>query len=115
MSKEELLGTFKTHEMVKKQNEDSRKKSIALKASHDDSSINESDEEVDDDDMAMIARNFKKFIKFNKKLKKKDESGESSSFKREKKDVITCYRCHKPGHIQQYCPMLKKASKGKKK
>ena len=32
MSKEELLRTLKTHEMVKKQNEDSRKKSIALKS-----------------------------------------------------------------------------------
>ena len=73
MSKEELLGTLKTHEMVKKQNEDSRKRSIALKVSNDDSSSNESDDEIDDDEMAMVARNFKKFMKFNNKMKKKEE------------------------------------------
>ena len=113
MSKEELLGTLKTHEMVKKQNEDSRKRSIALKVSNDDSSSNESDDEIDDDEMAMVARNFKKFMKFNNKMKKKEEIGGSSRNRREKKDVITCYKCHKPGHIQQYCPLLKKA-KGNK-
>ena len=101
MSREKLLGTLKTHEMVKKQNEYSRKKSITLKASHDDSSTNESDEEVDDNEMAMVVRNFKKFMKFNKKLKRKEESGESSRSKKDKKDVITCFKYHKPGHVEE--------------
>ena len=100
--------------MVKKQNKESRKKSIALKASHDDFSESESDEEIDDDEVAMVARNFKKFMKFNKKLKKKEEFRGPSRSKREKKDVITCFKCHKLGHIQQYCPILKKASRGNK-
>ena len=100
--------------MMKKQNEDSRKKSIALKTSHNDSTASKSDEEVDDDEMAMVARNFKKFIKFGKKLKKKQEFGGLSRSKREKKDAITYLKCHKPGHIQQYYPMLKKASRGNK-
>ena len=64
--------------------------------------------------MAMVAKNFKRFMKFTKKLRKNEESRGPSRGKREKKDVITCYKCHKPSHIQQYCPMLKKAFKGSK-
>ena len=52
-------------------------------------------------------------MKLNKKLKKKQEVGESSRRTREKKG-ITCYKCHKPGHVQQFCPMLKKTFKGSK-
>ena len=63
----------------------------------------------------MVARNVKKFMKFNKKLKKKDEPKGSSISKKEKKDIITCFKCHQPNHIQQYCPLLNKASKGRKK
>ena len=54
MTKEELLGTLKTHEMIKKQNEDSKRKSIALKASYDKSNENESDQDEDDDAIAII-------------------------------------------------------------
>ena len=78
MSKEELLRTLKTHEMIKKQNEEPKRKSIALKASYDESNENESDEDEDDDAIAIIERNFMKFMKFNKKLKKKEEVGEFS-------------------------------------
>ena len=84
MSREELLRTLKTHEIVKKQNEDSRKKSIALKASPDDSRASERYEEVDDNEMAMVVRNFKKFMKFNKKIKKKKECGGPSRSKRKR-------------------------------
>ena len=115
MSKEELLGTLKTHEMIKRQGEEYKRKSIALKASYDDLSANESDEEEDDDEMAMVKKNFKKCMKFNKKLKKKEDAGGCSKNKTEKKDVITCYKCHKPGYIQQYYPMFKKTSKRNKK
>ena len=38
----------------KKQGEDSKRKSIALKASYDESSENESDEDDDDDEMNKI-------------------------------------------------------------
>ena len=107
MSKEELLGNLKTHETIKKQNEDSKRKSIALKASYDDFSANESDGDEDDEELNKIERSF---MKFNKKLKKKEEVGESSRRIKEKK-VVTCYKCHKPGHVQQFFPMLKKRFK----
>ena len=55
--------------MIKKQGEESKRKSIALKTSYDESSENESDE--DDEEMNKIERSFMKFMKFNKKLKKK--------------------------------------------
>ena len=98
------------HEMMKNQNEEPKRKSITLKASYDESNENESDEDEDDDAIAIIERNF---MKFNKKLKKKEEVGESSRRTRKKK-VVTCYKCYKPGHVQQYCPMLKKTFKGSK-
>ena len=113
MSKEELLGTLKTHEMIKKQNEDSKRKSIALKASYDDSSANESDGDEDDEELNKIERGFMKFMKLNKKLKKKEEVGESSRRIKEKK-VVTCYKCHKPGHVQQFCSILKERFKASK-
>ena len=94
-----LLWTIKTHEIVKKQNKDSRKKTIALKGPRDHLSRNESDEELDDHEIATVVRNFKKFMKFNKKWKEKEELGGSSRSKREKKDVITCFKYYKPSHV----------------
>ena len=99
--------------MIKKQGEEFKRKSIALKTSYDELSENESNEGDDDEEMNKIERSFMKFMKFNKKLKKKEEVGQPSRRTREKK-VVTCFKCYKPGHIQQYCPMLKKSFKGSK-
>ncbi|GAV92805.1 zf-CCHC domain-containing protein [Cephalotus follicularis] len=80
-----------------------KKKSIALKASREES---ESDE---DRDVALITSQFKKFLKSQKgkkALKKFPHNVESS-----KKEEPTCYECKKPGHFKNECPNLKKKEK----
>ncbi|GAV71730.1 zf-CCHC domain-containing protein [Cephalotus follicularis] len=90
---------MKNHENV----EVKKKKSIAFKASKEDS---ESDE---DGDVALITSQFKKFLKSQKgkkALKKFPHNVESS-----KKEEPTCYECKKPGHLKNECPNLKKKEK----
>ncbi|GAV72350.1 zf-CCHC domain-containing protein/DUF4219 domain-containing protein/UBN2 domain-containing protein [Cephalotus follicularis] len=103
---EQLLGSLTTHETTMKNHEHGevkKKKSIALKASKEES---ESDE---DGDVALITSQFKKFLKSQKgkkALKKFPHNVESS-----KKEEPTCYECKKPGHFKNECPNLKKKEK----
>ncbi|GAV72237.1 zf-CCHC domain-containing protein [Cephalotus follicularis] len=90
---------MKNHENV----EVKKKKSIALRASKEDS---ESDEHGD---VALITSQFKKFLKSQKgkkALKKFSHNVESS-----KKEEPTCFECKKPGHFKNECPNLKKKEK----
>ncbi|KAH9779609.1 hypothetical protein KPL71_007757 [Citrus sinensis] len=81
-----------------------KKKNIALKASK-----RESDEksEMDDEELAMLARRFRKFYKKNNEQRK----FRGYKNKKEKKEPITCYECKKPGHIRPECPILNKLKK----
>ncbi|KAH9680506.1 Integrase catalytic domain-containing protein [Citrus sinensis] len=81
-----------------------KKKNIALKASK-----RESDEEseMDDEELAMLARRFRKFYKKNNEQRK----FRSYKNKKEKNEPITCYECKKPGHIRPECPLLNKLKK----
>ncbi|GAV92289.1 zf-CCHC domain-containing protein/UBN2 domain-containing protein, partial [Cephalotus follicularis] len=103
---EQLLGSLMTHETTMKNHEHvevKKKKSIALKASKEES---ESDEEGD---VALITSQFKKFLKSQKgkkALKKFPHNVKSS-----KKEEPTCYECKKPGHFKNECPNLKKKEK----
>ncbi|GAV78243.1 LOW QUALITY PROTEIN: zf-CCHC domain-containing protein/UBN2 domain-containing protein, partial [Cephalotus follicularis] len=88
---EQLLGSLMMHETTMKSHEHvktKKKKSIALKASKEDS---ESDK---DGDLAVITSQFKKFLKSQKEP--------------------TCYECKKPGHFKNECPNLKKKEQFKK-
>ncbi|GAV61929.1 zf-CCHC domain-containing protein [Cephalotus follicularis] len=90
---------MKNHENV----EVKKKKSIALKASKEDSKSDE------DGDVALITSQFKKFLKSQKgkkSLKKFPHNVESS-----KKEEPTCYECKKTGHFKNECPNLKKKEK----
>src|SRR3954470_23402073 len=66
--------------------EESRKKSVAFKA------IEDHDESNDDDDINLMTRAFRNFIK----------NGKFRNFK----DNVepTCFKCNKPGHIKTNCP-----------
>lgn len=77
-----------------------KNKSIAFKA-----------EEYDyDGDMFLIVKNFKRFMKNEKKKKEEQEKNEErASF------VPTCYNYRKKGQIKPYCPMFKKVNKKFKK
>ena len=57
--------------------------------------------------MAMLTRRFRKFYK------KTNERRKFRNFKNqnEKKELITCYKCKKPGHIRSECPLLDKLKK----
>lgn len=113
----ELIGSLTTHEYTLKRGEEEskQKKSMALKAIPHESESDE-DEENDntDEEIAMITRKFRKFLK-------KDKASPRKPFKKisnkdtGKNDSLTCYKCRRPGHIKADCPLLKKDRyKGKK-
>ncbi|GAV64816.1 zf-CCHC domain-containing protein/UBN2 domain-containing protein [Cephalotus follicularis] len=106
---EQLLGSLMTHETTMKNHEyveTKKKKTIALRASKEES---ENDE---DGDMALITSQFKKFLKSQKGKKafKKYPQKEESS----KKEELVCYECKKPRHFKSDCPSLKKKEQFKK-
>ncbi|GAV61536.1 zf-CCHC domain-containing protein/UBN2 domain-containing protein [Cephalotus follicularis] len=106
---EQLLGSLMAHETTMKNHEcveTKKKKTIALRASKEES---ESDE---DSDMDLIITQFKKFLKSQKGKKafKKYPQKEESS----KKDELICYECKKPGHFKSDCPSIKKKEQFKK-
>ncbi|MQM11648.1 hypothetical protein Taro_044557 [Colocasia esculenta] len=128
---DELIGSLMTYEInvKRKETEEKPKKSIALKASKKNSSGSkkdaqqESDEpetssDSESDEMTMLTRQFKKFLKFkmsgsgnSKPFQKKDFLNKSDSYK--KSDVV-CYECKKQGHMRGECPELKKKLKKEK-
>ncbi|KAH9794680.1 hypothetical protein KPL71_004982 [Citrus sinensis] len=69
--------------------------------------ISDGKSKPDDEELAMLARRFRKFFK---------KTGERINFRnfknhREKNEAITCYECKKPGHIRSECPLINKLKK----
>ena len=62
---------------------------------------------MDDEELALLVRRFKKFYKKNNKQRK----FKSHKNKKEKKEPITCYECKKPRHIRPKYPLLNKFKK----
>ncbi|MQL81988.1 hypothetical protein Taro_014454, partial [Colocasia esculenta] len=129
MKLDELIGSMMTYEinLKRKETEVNLRKTIALKASNKSSSSSkkeaqqESDEsesssDSENDEMVMLTRQFKKFLRFKKK-----GSGNSKTFpnkdftnkleSNKKSNMIVCYECKKPGHMRGECPELKKKLK----
>ncbi|KAH9668295.1 hypothetical protein KPL70_021361 [Citrus sinensis] len=94
----------KIKDLAAEKGHEEKKKNIALKASK-----RESDEEseMDDEELAMLARRFRKFYKKNNEQRK----FRGYKNKKEKKEPITCYECKKPGHIRPECLILNKFKK----
>ncbi|KAH9778649.1 hypothetical protein KPL71_007414 [Citrus sinensis] len=103
---DDLIGSLISYEedLAAEKGHEEKKKNIALKASK-----RESDEEseMDDEELAMLARRFRKFYKKNNEQRK----FRGYKNKKEKKEPITCYECKKPGHILPECPLLNKLKK----
>ncbi|KAH9770099.1 Integrase catalytic domain-containing protein [Citrus sinensis] len=103
---DDLIGSLISYEedLAAEKGHEEKKKSIALKASKYES---DGESEPDDEELAMLARRFRKFFK---------KTGELRNFRnlknhREKKEAITCYECKKPGHIRSECPLINKLKK----
>ncbi|KAH9763962.1 Integrase catalytic domain-containing protein [Citrus sinensis] len=103
---DDLIGSLISYEedLAAEKGHEEKKKNIALEASK-----RESDEEseMDDEELAMLAKRFKKFYKKNNEQRK----FRGYKNKKEKKEPITCYECKKPGHIRPKCPLLNKFKK----
>ena len=116
-----LIGKLLTHELSIKQrgdeqteNEDKRK-AITLKASQNDSEVENLEDSSDEDsEISMLTRNFKKFLR-NQQLPSRSRNNKKYEREGKKKTKeITYYECKKPGHIKSECPKLKFKSKGAK-
>ncbi|GAV65261.1 zf-CCHC domain-containing protein [Cephalotus follicularis] len=96
--------TMKNHEHV----EVKKKKSIAFKASKEES---ESDE---DGNVALITSQFKRFLK-NQKGKKAFKKNFPQDEESSKREEPTCYECKKPGHFKNECPAIQEKNEYFKK
>ncbi|KAH9704287.1 hypothetical protein KPL70_011393 [Citrus sinensis] len=101
-----LIGSLISYEedLAAERGNEERKKTIALKVTKYES---DEESEPDDEELAMLARRFKKIFK------KTGDRRKFRNFKnqKEKKEVIICYECKKPGHIRSECPLLNKLKK----
>ncbi|KAH0769693.1 hypothetical protein KY290_013674 [Solanum tuberosum] len=101
MTLDELVGNLKTYEMnveITKRSDGSKEKNLALKVT------NENDEsDRDDEDIALISRNFKKFFKKGMNLGKKYAPTKERN--PEKSQIGGCYKCSKIDHQIKDCPM----------
>ena len=128
MKLDELIGSLMTYEIniKRKELEENPRKSIALKASNktstsskksiqQDSDEQETSSESDDGEMAMLTRQFKKFLKFKRRdtgnSKPFPKKNFSQKYESNKKSDIVCYECKKQGHMRGECPELKKKLK----
>nr|GEV31166.1 zf-CCHC domain-containing protein/UBN2 domain-containing protein [Tanacetum cinerariifolium] len=115
LSLDELIGNSKVYEeVIKKDSETVKSKreqsrSIALKArkeSSDDSSTSDSE----DEEYAMVVRDFKKFFKRRGRFVRQPHE-ERKSFQRNKDDKNgkgerKCFKCGDPNHLIGECPKL---------
>jgi hypothetical protein len=118
MKIEELVGSLQTYEYslppVRKA------KIIALKASKKKTRFSsDEDSDIDEDDVAMLAKNFERFMKNNKfkkrfsnRLKKAPQTAEPKEAEKKDRRSPQCYECLGFGHITSECANLKKM-KGK--
>ena len=98
LSLDKLIGSLLTYEMkIKHGQEPSKKASVAFKST----TLSDDDEGVEEDEeMAMFAKRFNKFMRTNKARRPpRKEMLKRDSSKKEKKQII-CYECKKPGHIK---------------
>jgi len=98
----ELIGHLQTYELRRnsqQQEETKKDRGFAIKIMEEDSS------DLDEDDMAMLARKFKKFFK---KTKAGTRQKQPSRFKNTNRDQFTgCFKCGKMDHIIKNCRQLK--------
>jgi hypothetical protein len=117
MKIEELVGSLQTYDysfpLVKKT------KTIALKASKKKTRVlYDEGSDIDEDVVAMLAKNFKRFMKNNKFKKKFSDKPKKAPHTAELEEVekkdprgSQCFECSGFGHIKTECANLKKKAK----
>ncbi|GKE38838.1 zf-CCHC domain-containing protein, partial [Tanacetum coccineum] len=117
LSLDELIGNLKVHEMIIKKDfeivkEKVERKSLALKARKE-----SSDEECltsgsEDEEYAMMVRDFKKFFKrrgrFMRQPRNDKKTFQRSRDNKNGKSDRKCFRCGDPNHLIEECPKLPK-------
>ena len=112
---QELIGSLQTYELSLPSQRKS--KTLALKMINERIEAQDSsDEDEVEKEVAYLAKNFHKFLKF-KRDGKSFEKGKFSNFKKDEKDfkkkdskesspsqAITCYECNGCGHVKKECP-----------
>ena len=112
---QELIGSLQTygHSLPNQR----KSKSLALKTINERVEAHDSsDEDIFEKDVAYLAKNFRKFLKF-KKSGKFGDKGKFTSYGKEKKDFkkgegkesqstqgVTCFECNGHGHFKKECP-----------
>ena len=115
---QELIGSLQTYELSLPSQRKS--KSLALKTVNERLEAQDSSDEVKKE-VAYLAKNFCKFLKF-KRDGKSFEKGKFSKFKKDKKDLkkkdsrdsspsemVTCFECKGHGHVKKEFPTYLKA------
>jgi len=73
--------------------------------------MEEDSSDLDDEEMAMITRKFKKFFK---KAKEDTKKKNFSKFKNSDREQFSgCFKCGKLDHIVKKCPLLKEEQEAK--
>ncbi|PKU77259.1 Retrovirus-related Pol polyprotein from transposon TNT 1-94 [Dendrobium catenatum] len=104
-----LLGSLIAYEQGVSQRqsdagEKKKERTVALKASNSES---ESSAGEEDDEIALMTRQFKNFLKRKQKRHQNSwNKGKSSRTNKVSSDTI-CFECRKPGHLRADCPNLK--------
>ena len=120
---QELVGSLQTYELSLPTQR--KRKSLALKSTNERIEAHDLlDEDVVEKDVAYLAKNFRKFLKFKNSGKFGDKRKYTSS-RKEKKDFkkrdkkefqsnqrVTCFKCNGHSHFKKECPNYLR-SKGK--
>ena len=116
MKVEELMGslqTFELNQQIRQKEKPSapKEKSVALKSSK----IKDSEEDDGDDELALLTKNFQKYMKKigNKRSSFKSSKGNQFSrpFENNNKKGVQCRECEGFGHIQSECANTLKKNK----
>ena len=102
---EELIGNLMSYEVQmigRRESKASEKKSMAFNALTDGSDSNSDN----DEEIAFMTRNFRKFLKYRKMSNLKRNNYKNSENQNVVPNNIKCFNCDEPGHIKRDRPYL---------